>query len=112
MRSKKYNIEKRGVYPFFLITIIHFATAFVGENYSIPPTVTQDESNFGRVIAVLVGVAVDCVAVDADAAFPMIEADDIVFYAHDGGIEQALEVSIIVFATILVMYSFDVVFIG
>ena len=68
-----------------------------------PPTVTQDESNFGRV-AVLVGVAVDCVAVDADAAFPMIEADDTVFYAHDGGIEQALEVSIIVFATIFQGY--------
>ena len=105
-------ILKKGVCPFFLITVIHVATAFVGENYSIHPTVAQDESDFGGIVTILVGIAVDCVAVDADAAFPMIEADDTVFYAHDGGIEQALEVSIIVFATILVMYSLDVVFIG
>ena len=100
-------ILKKGHTPLFLITVVHFATTSIGENLSIP-TVTQDESDFGGVIAILFGVAVDCVAIDADATFPIIEADGIMFYAHDGSIEQAFKVCIVVLATILLVRSFDV----
>lgn len=110
-RSKKYDIKKGGgAYappPLFLITIIHFAITFVVENLSAP-MVIQDKSDFGGVVAVLFGVAVDRVAVDADAAFPTIKGDNIVRDAHDGGIEQAFKVCIVVLATILFMRSFDV----
>lgn len=99
-------ILKKGVCP-FLMTIIHFATAFVGENYPAP-TLTQEKGDFGGVVAVLFGVAIYCVAVDADAAYPIIEADGVMFYAHNGSMEQALEVGIVAFATILVVYSLNV----
>ena len=100
-------ILKKGHTPLFLITVVHFATAFVGENYSAP-MLTQDESDFGGVVAVLFGVTVDCVAVDADAAYPIIKGDSIVHGAHDGSIEQAFKVGVVVFTTILVVRSFDV----